>query len=243
MKAIVRPATILFLILFLCSSTVWADNYMLVDTYIGPGATHDYWKDADVIGNLNDFDILGLNATVSSDLLKVDIYSTYFDDNSISQYDTELGDLFISVDGYSGEGEGWEYVAVLDNHNPDIIEGKASGSVFLYDKDDGGNIVMSHVSNPRYIYREGQEVQFTPQANAKATGTWQIDNNWLSIYIAGDDILPVVTEVGFHYAMTCGNDVIEGGVAPVPEPATMVLLGTGLIGLAGISRRKRKKSA
>jgi hypothetical protein len=29
--------------------------------------------------------------------------------------------------------------------------------------------------------------------------------------------------------------------APVPEPATMVLLGTGVIGLAGMSRRKIKK--
>jgi hypothetical protein len=51
--------------------------------------------------------------------------------------------------------------------------------------------------------------------------------------VPGDDL-------GIHWTMRCGNDVLNltANVNPIPEPATMLLIGSGLIGLAVGFRRK-----
>ena len=48
-------------------------------------------------------------------------------------------------------------------------------------------------------------------------------------------------DVDAHWTMSCGNDAIDGGFHyDVPEPATLSLMGLGLIGLGFMRRRKAK---
>jgi hypothetical protein len=49
-------------------------------------------------------------------------------------------------------------------------------------------------------------------------------------------------DIGIHWTMQCGNDYLNQTSAPVPEPATMLLFGCGLIGLATVGRKKFQKA-
>jgi hypothetical protein len=115
-------------------------------------------------------------------------------------------------------------------------------------------------SNPWEIYDPKKQ-----NLTALTSGTWYYDENLTDLEVDGLqgtwnaivnpdikthyaaqfnlDFLGPETDFIAHYTYQCGNDNLMGsGTTPVPEPATMLLFGTGLIGLAGLGRKKFRKS-
>lgn len=215
----------------------------IFDTYIGERATNNAWIGKDVIGDATLFDISKMVVTIdSSGTIYVDVYSRYLD--NLYQYGTKLGDLFISTNGWnsSNDSEIWEYALVL----------AGNGELGLYKITNQDSISLSddYMLLTGNIYRSRQEVTLDTtdlSGDKVGNGTWYIEKSGTTVdtddYLrfAFNMNLAGISELGFHWTMTCGNDVIEGKApVPNPEPSTVLLLGSSVVGFAILRLRKRK---
>jgi len=157
------------------------------------------------------------------------------------------GDLALSFDGnvVLGDSDTYEYAFDFgfDTHSYDNNTNYSGDDTGLYLVDEWGDDGDIHytTSNP-FAMATGDLVA---GAGGATSGT-ESQLDWQSTYyrIASFDISGIENfqQLDVHWTMSCGNDVIDGSYTPdpVPEPATMVLLGSGLVGLALYRRRMKK---
>jgi len=167
----------------------------------------------------------------------------------------DSGDIFLDVDGDAEYGNihgatgnnsvndtfGYDYVIDLDF---------SSLSYTVYQLTDDSTTITSYYaenqgSNP-WRYDSGGESLGSGtfdyfSATAAETGFFGENHN----VVSGFDLAFLGADVDFtaHFTMECGNDNLmgQGAIDPVatPEPGTLFLLGAGVFGIVGLSRRKR----
>jgi hypothetical protein len=232
---------------------------------------------ADVIGKKSVFDITGFRVIqdANADTMRIEIHANYFDDimaNSNDLLGTTMGDLFISTDGLSWDTGGaatlndyfgqpnateWDYAVKLgtyknnngqlDRFNDGDNENNAFSANVLAITDPNSQIQLSNAGG---IFRDDQEHKVKHSAPVVGGADWFFSDDFSFMAITIDQASTIfgdAEEIGFHWTMSCGNDVIEFEVTninPVPEPATIGILGgLGLFAYLGLRRRLSKKAA
>jgi hypothetical protein len=234
----------LFCLLLFCGLFIYgqAQAYTINDAYWGGIPTHSF-SPRDVIGDEWRFGISSMDVSSSGSTMTV-VINTYYASAFLNNntYGLGPGDLFISVNGWNPSGVGPNYTADTGSSGETWEFGVNGSGVYDLSKATIKFTNLDGLNPNSWVYRDGQEWTFASSASSLGGATQTIDGSQNTITYVFDTSQMGLTGaevLGFHWTMQCGNDVIEGA-APVPEPATMLLLGSGLVGLAGF-RKKFKR--
>jgi len=155
-----------------------------------------------------------------------------------TNYDSlvKAGDLFIDV----GNNGNFNYVLTNDGRIYQFNDEFLSSSKGV---NDSSYIVTTKW--PGYYIRNDHPYELDesllPSGSYIGTYNFSEFNGDGSVNYSGLNLL-VGSDFTIAFAVSCANDVLYERVStPVPEPATMLLLGTGLIGLAGVGRKQLLK--